>query len=510
MSLTNATRHFLLCSLTAAAFASAPAPSAAGPLTSNSVYELAGNGDTLWVATRRGLNFVLDTLDSTFEWWGRELDRDPWALSFGDGAALVATDAVQEDDRSVQYFYGYRHREGSDFTLSLSWNHAHYRALDSSYQAVFACYGSANAQGAHWLACVDGGLVRHDGNHAAAFVPGVDGETFAVDGFPQASLDSIFGEPEARPVAVAAGAVGPDTSALWVATEGRVWRLDLTDTSWSSLSTTMADQSLTLVGFYDVHVNAYADTSDVWASAEVRTSSADTSAVLLRYTQDEWTVKYGGERRDAVPLGISFVSEDLVYVVDSSHAVLLVDTTGGSPTRVDLNERLDNERVDRTTLQRHDILATDNGDGTHRLWIATSQGLFLSRHEDPSLQSQDNLLLIQRSLEVDGGVDHIRAYPSLLNESTPDRRVSFAYRLTRDASVTIQVFDWNMDLTRTVVRDAPRRTAGKGQLSNLVTEDYWDGTSQTGRVVAPGLYYYKITTSTGGRAFGKIVVALSR
>ena len=43
--------------------------------------------------------------------------------------------------------------------------------------------------------------------------------------------------------------------------------------------------------------------------------------------------------------------------------------------------------------------------------------------------------------------------------------------------------------------------------STVESEDNWDGTNARGRPVAPGVYYYKITTSTGERSFGKIVVA---
>jgi hypothetical protein len=47
--------------------------------------------------------------------------------------------------------------------------------------------------------------------------------------------------------------------------------------------------------------------------------------------------------------------------------------------------------------------------------------------------------------------------------------------------------------------------------STVPAEDTWDGTENNkgGRMVAPGVYYYKISTKKGTRAFGKIIVASS-
>jgi hypothetical protein len=62
-----------------------------------------------------------------------------------------------------------------------------------------------------------------------------------------------------------------------------------------------------------------------------------------------------------------------------------------------------------------------------------------------------------------------------------------------------------------VVRNAERK-AGTKRASRRSSEpaDMWDGRNESGRIVAPGVYYYKITTDKGERAFGKVIVALSR
>ena len=77
------------------------------------------------------------------------------------------------------------------------------------------------------------------------------------------------------------------------------------------------------------------------------------------------------------------------------------------------------------------------------------------------------------------------------------------YNLASDADVTIDVFDYNMDPVVRILDAAPRSAGTHGAKGNA---DVWDGHAG-GRTVAPGVYYFRISTGSGKRGFGKIVVA---
>jgi hypothetical protein len=67
-----------------------------------------------------------------------------------------------------------------------------------------------------------------------------------------------------------------------------------------------------------------------------------------------------------------------------------------------------------------------------------------------------------------------------------------------------------MDLVKTIIRKKFRRAGDNGGQhgrSTVESEDWWDGRNSAGKMVAPGVYYYRISTDIGERAFGKIVVA---
>jgi flagellar hook assembly protein FlgD len=85
----------------------------------------------------------------------------------------------------------------------------------------------------------------------------------------------------------------------------------------------------------------------------------------------------------------------------------------------------------------------------------------------------------------------------------------FAYNLSKASRVTIRVYDWNMDLVKTVIRNEQRPAGSESAngRSTDATTDSWDGTNAAGKRVAVGVYYYRITAQSVEHAFGKVIVA---
>ena len=67
--------------------------------------------------------------------------------------------------------------------------------------------------------------------------------------------------------------------------------------------------------------------------------------------------------------------------------------------------------------------------------------------------------------------------------------------------VTIRIFDFGMNLLRTLVENNNRPVSDH----NL---DVWDGRDQNGKVVPNGVYFYRIDLGTGNPLFGKIMVIM--
>lgn len=96
--------------------------------------------------------------------------------------------------------------------------------------------------------------------------------------------------------------------------------------------------------------------------------------------------------------------------------------------------------------------------------------------------------------------DHY-AYPSPFSPYTSTRRGStIHYRSPSNATVTIKIYDFNLDLVNLLVSDQPC-LAGQ-EYDN----DIWDGRNDKGVIVANGVYFYNIKFSTGEDWWGKVVV----
>ena len=135
------------------------------------------------------------------------------------------------------------------------------------------------------------------------------------------------------------------------------------------------------------------------------------------------------------------------------------------------------------------------------LWVGTEDGLFRSldggnswrvfRAEVPlSPEGLPSIIPAERVPKVDS-----YAYPNPFSPAS-DRFVRIRYKLDRDEQVQLRIFDFGMNLVRSLTDE--RQAAGEREVS-------WDGADDRGARVANGTYFYAV--EAGGETFwGKILV----
>ena len=176
-----------------------------------------------------------------------------------------------------------------------------------------------------------------------------------------------------------------------------------------------------------------------------------------------------------------------------------------------------------------------NGD---TVYVSTSFGLYrslgdystwtlLSGFQDPSRQTfyQDNAAfycsdIVDGTLwaggsegvvkQVDGGWDVYRssqkptehyAYPSPFSPEFSNRKgTTIHFMPTNDTHATVKIYDFNMELVKSVAENVAR--IGGVESDDIV----WDGTNDKGKVVANGVYFYRIELDSGDDLWGKVVV----
>lgn len=513
-------------------------------ITGNEIYGLTGWADTVWMVTARGINFGRDTLrnrssnDETagIAWWGYETPRALWSdylnystLASGAGRVLVALQPPRESETNQLWTFNHRARSGREyFTFDLGWDRNNLSFLKDSVRAetFLQTWDIARVDGSFWLACADGGLVRvvpgeidRNNTPATAFFPGEDSLRFRFaprgDPFPPEAIAKrypAYPDTIARVVAVEAGREG-DSAAVWVTTPAAVHRFAVRESSWTELSSTSAEKSVSILEFFDLYVRDTPDTVPfILAVASVK-QRKDTTTSLLRYrpsssdslAEGKWEVV-----REEAPDDLVFGAGDTVYAVASERVFVYRTSSPANELAVsdDFSDRLFEADPNIDIPSVNALLYVPGGrDSADYLWVATEKGIYFSRDERGDEKEKNAFVRDFRAPPLASGLKRTYLYPSIL--TTEVKRGFFAYNLSRRAEVTIEIFDWNMDLVTTVIRDAVREAGSKRKAgrSTVEREDYWDGTDRWGTPVSPGVYYYRISTNKGERARGKIIVA---
>ena len=133
------------------------------------------------------------------------------------------------------------------------------------------------------------------------------------------------------------------------------------------------------------------------------------------------------------------------------------------------------------------------------LWAGTADGL--ARTSDNGFTWD-----ITRAFRATGQGNEPRTYaypnpfsPLRHNTIGDDGFVRFQYNTTRAANVTIKVFDFAMDLVKTIVENTSK--SGPGDYTEL-----WDGRNEFGDSVANGVYFYSVDIDGDGTYWGKVMI----
>ena len=483
-------------------------------LTSNNILRLSGSGDTLWMDTwkdgRPALNMIAgksalaDPIKEN-NWWSFTLGCKKWINGFAFGKGI----AVASLDSAPNMIWTYRHATSRIKEYTLAWPE------DEKPDRQFSAIKAVEAGGDFYFACLDGGLVRFrpDGDRTV-FLPGYSAHVNLSD-------TSLVGRVDSTRHVIDVEVLDGD-SVLIVASPKRIWLFSLADSSWDSgsVSETIADGKYLFSNFESIFVNRFDTSHPIYGTIKVRKGKEDES-IFCKYSRTAGTWL---RMVDQAPKALSFGPDGYCYMLFDEGSLsniirLYRDTLGDSDTTQPLRPVIP-DNIIHTRMTRiydidipeiiNDILFVPRSDSSGYLWIATSEGLFFSRNETPARSGTDttSFILIKRAPAIADGLKKTYARPGIITPAVTSCK--FIYNISKMGNVTIKIYDYNMDLVTTVIenqRRIPGKSGGPLGRSTVESEDSWDGTNARGRPVAPGVYYYKITTDSGERAFGKIVVA---
>ncbi|MGD9200346.1 MAG: hypothetical protein PVI26_02185 [Chitinispirillia bacterium] len=477
-------------------------------IISNELYQLAGSGDTLWVLSSKGVNYHLNIADSTMDWKGFR-DLKGWFIAYGYGHTLIR---LMENDE-VYYKTGIPDRLWL-FSMTTpkqpKYIELPFDTDNLNAEAYFQASDALFFQNSFWLSCMNGGLVKYNiaNGNKSIFFPGIDSTGFNEQEFVKAFLADSSGFYSDSTFVF--NVVQKDSSLLWVACKTALWTFDTKDTTWEKINDSL-EGNRHIHKYLDININKKNDTTYIYTIlSELNGSDTVTSFYKYNTLSKKWI---RSASKESLNVDIVFGKEEYVYMIDyqDDNIKLFNDTT----EQLDLAQpylnieifenRIDKANVDILNFSKTDIHYSINGSDTI-FAIATDQGLFYSTNEHYDERNNIPFKYIGRSVPLKSGLKQIYAVPGIINDT--HREAVFAYNLSKEDRVTIDIFDYNMDHVIRII-DNELRQSGQNRISGRSTipsVDRWDGL-KNGRAVAPGVYYFRIKPKKGNAKFGKIIVA---
>lgn len=492
-------------------------------ITSNYIAELSGYGDTLCMLTVdpnrfaqnsiMGNNFLdSQTVTTESNWLAYYPGNDEYILSMASGGGWLVSCVDSANWIDSSYFISVKMTDPCSKPVKKRLN---WPQNISSEENLFnvSTLNSVYLNGSFYFACMDGGVAEWD--------PENDSITIFFPGSSGVAIENIVLTDTPDTLKRVTGVSAAEGNNLVVTTPSKIWFFNTTDSSWDSgIQSNLSDNRLSFKKFESVFVRSDSSAA-LYATIQLRDEKKEFCKFFkYNYKNQLWRELLA---EDNVPEAVSFGTDEYIYMITDDNTVRVYrDTTGDSLTSKKLKVIKDYSSGFHSRMIKkydidipdvfEDILFVKKGDGSGYLWVATSQGLFFSQNEVPGV-STGAFNLIKRAPKVKSGLKKTYARPGILTAGGFDEkenRAVFIYNLSKNARVTIKVYDFNMDLVKTVITNKERKAGKSGGpfgRSTVEREDFWDGKNSAGRKVAPGVYYYKITTDTGERAFGKIVVA---
>ncbi|MDD5672796.1 MAG: hypothetical protein PHC61_01415 [Chitinivibrionales bacterium] len=485
-------------------------------IISNNITAIDGHADTVWLLSTSGINFTVakTVAADSLSWWSYATPMQPLALAFGNAAVLICLNSADNLSPNKLLYYSYADSQARQ--IDLRWDRSRLSFLTPAQQntTYLLAVNTVFCSGFFYCACVNGGLVQlsRPGGQAqksALFYPGINKRVYDPASFPpDTSLRSIITDSTRAILGVAGRNARADSAALYAFSLNKIWRLSLRDTTWDSL----APPNLTggTVRSWEYNGLFVSPTTGLVYAAITTTRDSSVSDTFYVYdtAASRWK-PFIPEKVIAATFG-----NGLVYAIHGNAVDALSDSLSALPNARVRNLDFSN-RIGQIPYPQLTAIAyfAHSADSEATLWIGSTDGLFVSTHELADEATRAVFTHVKRSPKINDNLEKTYAVPGILTaDPFNDRSRSFAYfayNLGAAAKVTIRIFDWNMNLVKTVIKDQ-QRPAGKENVSGRSTDeryDTWDGTNGAGKPVPVGVYYYKITASTGQRSFGRIIVA---
>ncbi len=486
---------------------------------SNSILDIViDENNTIWLGTSRGLSRSTDNGES----WKNYYNTNPFgsdgiiAVAAKNGVVWASTGkTVERDGQSLSQGTGLKYSldngetwdsipqpidNENDTTIVYGINNI--RALPVTVDINNIAYDIALTSDAVWISTFAGGLRKSTDM----------GQTWQRVLIPPDYLDEINPTDtlsfSLQPVAGAFGnennlnhrvfsVIASNDSTIWAGTAGGINKSTDRGISWKKFNHLNQEQSIsgnfvTALGFNSAENSIWGATWRAEGSTEFTSVSYSTDG------GNSWNNTLLNEQVHNFGYRIySNSSFTFGHTMAASDNGVYRTTNGGSDWIAAPIIRDSQTKVSINTTVFYS--ATSNAvNGINYVWTGSADGLGRLREGTKIWEGDWKVYAASNPLESS---NEVYAYP---NPFKPDGNKPIKFKYSTDnqtKDVTIRVFDFGMNLIRTVVQNATRTLSNES-----APVDTWDGLDDKGNELPNGVYFYRIDISGNDPLFGKIIV----
>ncbi len=156
----------------------------------------------------------------------------------------------------------------------------------------------------------------------------------------------------------------------------------------------------------------------------------------------------------------------------------------------------DNRNVSLNTKHFRTVKVNRNQDNSYDIWLGTLNGLARLKETTGFWSGNWKVFLASEKL---ASTNDTYAFP---NPFSPDEEsIRIKYSTSQSANVTIRIFDFGMNLVKTLIQNANKNI-------NSENFEFWNGRDKNGKIVPNGVYFYRIDLGGSKPLYGKIMVMM--
>jgi len=268
----------------------------------------------------------------------------------------------------------------------------------------------------------------------------------------------------------------------------RIFKANL-DRRRHDLAVARTHQNSNLSGNWVVALDIQSHNADtvVWAACRRVTDTTDT---IDQQNGVSFSTDFGATWQQALPelqvWNFAFDRNGVAYAA-ATEGLYFAEPPWSSWTRAAIIDPVTRDTIASSTA----IYSVEVVDTV--LWVGTELGLARRPIENPTGWE------IVRIFKPTEAPDDVFAAPVPYSPLNNSGRLTIHYRVTSPCDVTVRIYDFAMDLVKTIT-DGRSRTAPGDYFES------WDGYNESGDMVATGFYYFKVSCSTGEEYWGRLAI----